>query len=57
MTIAAERVHELFKGRENCDGAAFFEQVAELGDNGFYRGTAPVQSRSGSAGQSSEMLV
>ena len=28
ITIAAERVRELFKGLENGDGAAFFEHVA-----------------------------
>lgn len=29
MTIAPERVREIFKGLENGDGAAFFEHVAD----------------------------
>ena len=29
MAITPERVHEIFKGLENGDGAAFFEQVVD----------------------------
>jgi ketosteroid isomerase-like protein len=29
MAITLDRVHEIFKGLENGDGAAFFEQVAD----------------------------
>ncbi len=29
MGINPERVREIFKGRENGDGAAFFKQVAD----------------------------
>ncbi len=41
MTIASERLREIFKGLENGDGAAFFERVAH--DVGWtVMGTHPV---------------